>query len=121
LWRGQDYLGVGPGAHGRLTLGEGRVATETARAVPAYIARVRDTGTGIETREALNPLEAAEERLLLGLRVDEGVPLADLAALPLARLADLQAGGFVRVADGRIIATAQGRPVLDRVIAELVI
>ncbi|MDB5460318.1 MAG: coproporphyrinogen oxidase [Caulobacteraceae bacterium] len=120
-WRGQDYLGVGPGAHGRLTLEEGRVATETARAVPAYIARVRDTGTGIETREALNPLEAAEERLLLGLRVDEGVPLADLAALPLARLADLQAGGFVRVADGRIIATAQGRPVLDRVIAELVI
>jgi putative oxygen-independent coproporphyrinogen III oxidase len=119
-WRGQDYLGVGPGAHGRLTVDGRRVATETARAVPAYIARVRDTGTGIETREALSPLEAAEERLLLGLRVDEGVPLADLAALALARLAELEAGGFVRVADGRIFATAQGRPVLDRVIAELV-
>ena len=120
-WRGEDYLGVGPGAHGRLTIGGGRVATETVRAAPAYIARVRGAGTGIEAREALSPVETAEERLLLGLRVDEGVPLADLAALPLARLGDLRAGGFVDVRDGRIIATATGRPVLDRVIAELIL
>ena len=120
-WRGQDYLGIGPGAHGRLTLDGARAATETARAVPAYIRRVRETGTGIETREVLSPVEAAEERLLLGLRVDEGVPLADLAALGLDKLGDLQAQGFVRVASGRLYATATGRPVLDRVISELVV
>jgi putative oxygen-independent coproporphyrinogen III oxidase len=118
-WRGQDYLGVGPGAHGRLTVGDARVATETARAVPAYIARVRDGGTGIETRETLTPREAAEERLLLGLRVDEGVPLADLEPLSLIRLPNLAADGFIRTAQGRLYATATGRPVLDRVIAEL--
>jgi putative oxygen-independent coproporphyrinogen III oxidase len=118
-WRGEDYLGVGPGAHGRLTVGDARVATETARAAPAYIARVQQAGTGIEVRETLGPIEAAEERLLLGLRVDEGVPLSDLAALGLERLGDLQAGGFVEVRDGRLFATATGRPVLDRVIAEL--
>ena len=120
-WRGQDYLGVGPGAHGRLTTAQGRVATRTARAIPDYIARVGEAGDGIDARELLNPVEAAEERLLLGLRVDEGVPLADLAALSLARLPDLQAQGFVRVQTSRLIATAKGRPVLDRVIEELVV
>jgi oxygen-independent coproporphyrinogen-3 oxidase len=120
-WRGEDYLGIGPGAHGRLTLRGARVATEAERAVPAYIARVRETGTGIAARETLSPVAAAEERLLLGLRVDEGVPLTDLAALTLDRLGELKAGGFVTVADGRITATALGRPVLDRVIAELIV
>jgi oxygen-independent coproporphyrinogen-3 oxidase len=118
-WRGQDYLGVGPGAHGRLTVDGRRVATETARAIPAYIAQVRHTGTGIETRETLSAVEAAEERLLLGLRADEGVPLADLAPLRLEKLEELETGGFVRVAEGRLFATATGRPVLDKVIAEL--
>ena len=120
-WRGEDYLGVGPGAHGRLTVDGARVSTEAERAVPAYIARVRESGIGVAARETLSPVEAAEERLLLGLRVDEGVPLADLEALTLTRLDDLKAGGFVTVADGRIVATALGRPVLDRVIAELVV
>ncbi len=120
-WRGEDYLGVGPGAHGRLTTAEGRIATETARAIPAYIARVRDIGIGLEVSQRLNPIEAAEERLLLGLRVDEGVPLIDLTALTLERLEDLRSGGFVELRDGRIIATAVGRPVLDRVIAELIV
>ena len=120
-WRGEDYLGVGPGAHGRLTLEGSRIATETVRSAAAYIAGVRETGTGLAVRDALNPVEAAEERLLLGLRVDEGVPLEDLAALPLARLGDLEAGGFVQVQGGRMIATSRGRPVLDRVIAELIL
>jgi oxygen-independent coproporphyrinogen-3 oxidase len=120
-WRGEDYLGVGPGAHGRLTLQGGRVATETARSPAAYIAKVRETGTGLSVRDVLTPAEAAEERLLLGLRVDEGVPLSDLAALALERLGDLEAGGFVRTQGGRIIATTLGRPVLDRVIAELIL
>ena len=119
-WRGEDYLGVGPGAHGRLTLAAGRTATETARAIPDYLARVGATGCGIAVQDTLDAVQAAEERLLLGLRIDEGVPLADLTALSLDRLDDLVAQGFVERRDARLIATALGRPVLDRVISELV-
>ena len=118
-WRGEDYLGVGPGAHGRLTQGGARCATEAIPAIPAYIASVRETGTGLGARETLTAVEAAEERLLMGLRTLEGVPLAELAPLSLSRLPDLEAAGFVRTADGRLFATPQGRPVLNRVIEEL--
>jgi oxygen-independent coproporphyrinogen-3 oxidase len=118
-WRGQDYLGVGPGAHGRITTAGVRTATEAARAIPGYLARVLNTGSGLGLAEALTPEQAAEERLLMGLRTVEGVPLVELAPLALSKLPDLQQTGFVRVADGRLYATAQGRPVLDRVIAEL--
>ncbi|HTI66702.1 MAG TPA: radical SAM family heme chaperone HemW [Caulobacteraceae bacterium] len=118
-WRGQDYLGVGPGAHGRITTAGVRTATEAVRAIPDYLARVRDTGTGLALAESLSPKGAAEERLLMGLRTVEGVPLAELQPLPLSKLADLAQARFVRVADGRLYATAQGRPVLDRVIREL--
>jgi oxygen-independent coproporphyrinogen-3 oxidase len=118
-WRGQDYLGVGPGAHGRITAVGVRTATEAARAIPGYIARVGEIGTGLSVAERLSPVEAAEERLLMGLRTIEGVPLAELSPLPLSKLPDLAAAGFVHVADGRLFATGPGRPVLDRVIQEL--
>ncbi len=118
-WRGQDYLGVGPGAHGRLTRAGLRAATEAARAIPDYLARVREIGTGVSLIETLSADEAAEERLLMGLRTVEGVPLAELSPLPLSKLSDLEQAGFVRVSGGRLYATSHGRPVLDRVIAEL--
>jgi oxygen-independent coproporphyrinogen-3 oxidase len=118
-WRGHDYLGLGPGAHGRLTANGVRTATEAARVIPEYVQAVRERGTGLVLAEALTPEEAAEERLLMGLRTVEGVALAELDPLGLPRLPDLQEAGFVRLAGGRLFATAQGRPVLDRVIREL--
>jgi oxygen-independent coproporphyrinogen-3 oxidase len=118
-WRGHDYLGLGPGAHGRITFGGGRTATETARAIPEYVRTVRETGIGLTVQETLTPDQAAEERLLMGLRTDEGVALAELEPLSLTKLSDLQDAGFVRQAEGRLYASAQGRPVLDRVIQEL--
>jgi oxygen-independent coproporphyrinogen-3 oxidase len=118
-WRGQDYLGVGPGAHGRLTRAGVRTAAETARAIPDYLARVRETGTGLSFTEALTPEESAEERLLMGLRTVEGAPVTDLAPLALSKLSELAEAGFVRATNERLFATAKGRPVLDRVIAEL--
>jgi oxygen-independent coproporphyrinogen-3 oxidase len=118
-WRGEDYLGVGPGAHGRLTSGRVRTATETARAISAYLAQVRASGNGLTLSEALSPAEAAEERLLMGLRAIDGVALVDLEPLPMSKLPDLQKAGFVFVSGGRLHATDEGRPVLDRVIREL--
>jgi oxygen-independent coproporphyrinogen-3 oxidase len=117
-WRGQDYVGVGPGAHGRLTLAGARFATLAPRAIADYVARAGQGGTAA-TLEPLSARDVALERLLMGLRTTEGVAGADLAPLDIspARLAGLE--GLLTRAAGRLVATAAGRPVLDRVIAEL--
>jgi oxygen-independent coproporphyrinogen-3 oxidase len=122
-WRGEDYVGAGPGAHGRITLGGARHATYAAPKAADYIARVGEAGVGFQTREALTPREAAEERVLLGLRIAEGVARAELAALaiPEARIADLIALGLLADDPERLRATAAGRLVLDRLTAELAV
>ncbi len=81
-WRGGDYLGVGPGAHGRITDEAGaRWATLTPARIADYVRRVETAGCGLAERTRLSPREAALERLLMGLRTDEGVALAELAPL----------------------------------------
>lgn len=122
VWRGLEYVGVGPGAHGRLNLARVRTATTTHRAIQDYIAAVDARGVGLNEAEPLSPTEAAEERLLLGLRTLEGVPLAELSALDLAdRIQTLSDDGFVITDDGRLIATPQGRKLLDAVIRALLV
>jgi oxygen-independent coproporphyrinogen-3 oxidase len=120
-WRGQDYVGVGPGAHGRLP-GEGpgeRRAVEADNTIPGYIRRVAETGRGWATVETLSPVQAAEERLLMGLRITDGVPLGDLKALAGFDPAPFEAHGLIRLDGGRVCATAKGRRVLDRLTLEL--
>jgi len=113
-WRGEDYVGAGPGAHGRLTL-EGRVATTAPKKIGDYI-----DGVGFE-REVLNAREAAEERLLLGLRIDDGVGFGEVAALGLspASVRHLVEAGLLADDPQRLRATRAGRLVLDRLTAEL--
>jgi oxygen-independent coproporphyrinogen-3 oxidase len=122
-WRGEDYAGVGPGAHGRLTLGGARTAMRAAPRVRDYVVKVREEGVGWDERETLSPRQAAEERLLMGLRTLEGVGLDELAALGLRagapKLGELEQADLVQVEAGRIVATASGRLVLDRITAEL--
>ena len=125
-WRGWDYVGAGPGAHGRLTsAAAGRTATVAEPRVADYVARVRATGVGHPAPEPLDPRAVAEERLLMGLRTTEGVRFDELGVLGLhadaervRTFADL---GLVLVltGDGRLAATPQGRLVLDRLTAEL--
>lgn len=122
VWRGGDYLGLGPGAHGRLTLAGVRTATVAHRSIADYVAGVADR-TPWRERESQDPSEAAEERVLLGLRTVEGVPLAVLEDLGLtpsaAPLSSLIDDGFLEPASGRIRATPAGRPVLDGVLRAL--
>jgi oxygen-independent coproporphyrinogen-3 oxidase len=120
-WRGWDYVGAGPGAHGRLTIGGERQATYAAAKPADYIARVAETGTGVASRTALSPREVAEERVLSGLRIPEGVGLAEVAALQIApdRIADLVDLGLLADDPMRLRATPAGRLVLDRLTAEL--
>jgi oxygen-independent coproporphyrinogen-3 oxidase len=118
-WQGVDYVGVGPGAHGRLTLADGRIATQGRRRVADYITGVASTGLGFDSPESLDALAVAQERLLMGLRTDAGVPLAVLGPLNLTaqspRLRDALTDGLIKLVDGRLIATEIGRLVLDRV------
>jgi putative oxygen-independent coproporphyrinogen III oxidase len=119
-WRGESYAGAGPGAHGRLPIGGRRTATEAEAGVDAYLARVRSTGVGWATEEPLGPIEALEERVLLGLRASDGVPLQVLDALQRRlALAPLVDGGWLAVDDARVRATPSGRLVLDSVTGAL--
>jgi oxygen-independent coproporphyrinogen-3 oxidase len=120
-WLGQDYVGAGPGAHGRITLAGVREATRAADRPANYIARVGETGVGFVEREPLSPREAAEERLLSGLRITEGVPLADVAALAITpdKIAAFVALGLLADDPNRLRATPAGRLVLDRLTTEL--
>ena len=122
-WTGADYLGVGPGAHGRLTRQGVRIATH-AHATPAdYIAAVREEGTGFATQERLTPTEAAEERLLAGLRIEQGVSFEDVRVLGLSpvhpEVCDLIAAGLLAPDPDRLRATPAGRLILDHVTSRL--
>ena len=124
VWRGGDYLGLGPGAHGRLTLDGARTATVAHRGIADYVVGV-GAGTPWRERETQSARDAAEEKVLLGLRTVEGVMLADLAVLgrtvEIEPLAGLIADGFLVVEAGRVRATTAGRPVLDGVLRALLV
>ena len=117
VWRGGDYLGLGPGAHGRLTLDRVRTATVARRGIADYVSGVR-SGAPWSDRDGQSPAEAAEELILLGLRTVEGAPMASLRTLDLDA-ADLIADGFLAIQGDRIAATPGGRPVLDGVLKAL--
>ena len=123
-WTGGDYVGAGPGAHGRLTHGGARHATRAEVKVGDYIAQVRQGGVGFAESEALSPRDAAIERLLLGLRIDPGVAWSELSALGLEPrtpiVEDLAAQGLARISAERLALTRGGRAVLDSVVRALV-
>ena len=122
-WRGEDYVGVGPGAHGRITVEGERVATFAASKISDYRDQVEATGLGWENEQVLSPKEQAEERLLAGLRIDEGVSFNDLTALDLTpdhhRVVQLVELGLITTQGNRLCATPQGRALLDAVTSVL--
>jgi putative oxygen-independent coproporphyrinogen III oxidase len=124
-WRYHEYAGIGPGAHGRLDINGRRHATATEKRPEAWLMRVEANGTGVVTDEALSRVEAADEFLLMGLRLAEGIDLARFAALagaPLAvkQITELSTHGLVETTpDGRLRVTAAGFPLLDAIVADL--
>ncbi len=124
-WRGQEYAGIGPGAHGRLDIGGVRYATATERRPESWLMRVEGSGHGVVTDERLNSEERADEFLLMGLRLAEGIDPRRYQALSgrsldPKRIALLREEGAITVdADGRLRVTQTGFPVLDAVVADL--
>ena len=118
-WRGGDYAGIGPGAHGRLTIAGRRIATECWKQPEAWLKAVKN-GTGIRDSVLLDQQDIADERLIMGLRLLEGLLMDDISDyVDNMRLKQLVADGLVWQQDDRIGATATGRPVLNYLIAQL--
>ena len=123
-WRYHEYAGVGPGAHGRLVIDGARHATSTERRPESWLMRVEASGHGVTTDELLTRVEQADEYLLMGLRLAEGIDPARYAAFsghPLdeSRIAALSGEGLIEKADGRLRVTRAGFPILDAVVADL--
>ncbi|OYV41512.1 MAG: coproporphyrinogen III oxidase, partial [Acidocella sp. 20-61-6] len=128
-WRYQDYAGIGPGAHGRVSLAGQLWATQRHRAPEAWAELVEAKGSGATTEEVVSQADQAREALLMGLRLAEGIEAAAFErrtgmALGEALEADvLQAAveeGYLKLSDTRLVATLEGRKRLDALLPVLV-
>ncbi|WP_219894017.1 radical SAM family heme chaperone HemW [Aquisediminimonas profunda] len=124
-WRYGDYVGIGPGAHGR----RGGLATSRHKKPENWLKSIARNGHGCQVEEPLTPRERASEALIMGLRLREGVDLADLAErcgvdpetlINMRKANLLQQHGLVHLTGQRLSVTSEGRILLDRILAELV-
>ncbi len=121
-WQGGDYAGVGPGAHGRLTRDGMRVATECVKQPGLWLAAAEQAESATTQLTALSAKEVFEERLMMGLRLRDGVDLGS-SALENTSLCNniklLVDFGLVALTGTQLRATDQGRPVLNSVLRQL--
>jgi oxygen-independent coproporphyrinogen-3 oxidase len=123
-WKCGDYLGIGPGAHGRMTIEGRRFATETVKSPGAWLNLLRETRSGEVSRNLLSTTEQADEFILMGMRTSDGIDLARLESISgrrpshqaLKRLTDLD---LLVANDNHAKATAKGVLVLNYVIEVL--
>jgi oxygen-independent coproporphyrinogen-3 oxidase len=123
-WRSQDWAGIGPGAHARLTLGHDRWAIASEANPVSWLSKLETEGHGESSRDRLSVTDQAEEILMMGLRLAEGVDMRRLDRLGAARpaqdriesLSDL---GLLDVDDDTLRATQAGRQVLNAVLRDL--
>ena len=123
-WRGGDYAGIGPGAHGRLSFENGRTATDTVLAPGAWLNQVEKSGSGEMSSRILSGQEQADEYLMMGLRLKEGISVLRHRAMSgsgisTCKVNELQGFGIVELTNGRLYATEKGRPLLNAIIREL--
>lgn len=127
-WRSGAYLGLGPGAHARFTSADGWSAVQNRRKPEAWLDAVEADGHGREVESAVGPRERAEEALMMGLRLSEGVWAENLRAasgltldevIPRERSAPLEQAGLLLRTPERLIVTKAGRAVLDGLLARL--
>jgi oxygen-independent coproporphyrinogen-3 oxidase len=124
-WRYGDYAGIGPGAHGRLSRGSQKIATATERRPETWLEQVEAQGHGMVDQELLGYDEQADELLLMGLRLREGVDLARWQQLsgrdpnPDREQTLLEHGFIERIGNSRLRCTPKGMLILDAVVADL--
>lgn len=121
-WMGGDYIGIGPGAHGRITRGNQRFATKTILSPAAWLDGVHQKSNGELSPEALSRKDHANELIMMGLRLKEGVSQSRIEAISgrsintTKELTDLE---LLNVSNGFIKATSSGRVLLNQIIQQL--
>ena len=129
-WQSDPYMGIGPGAHGRLDGGEGRIATTRLRSPEKWLAAVSGEGHGIDNEEIIEGDTLIAEVLMMGLRLNTGLSEARFQALtgktfaralPTEALQDLINGEFVSLSDHVLAVTPKGRNVLNAVTEKLLV
>lgn len=122
-WKYGDYAGIGPGAHGRLTLDGRRYATEAPLSPAGWLSQVRKTGNGDNGREELEHEDQFVEFLLMGMRLREGVALTRFSAFVsethLNKINNLSEMGLVTYDGSTLRLTEQGYPLLNAVLREI--
>ena len=123
-WRGGDYVGIGPGAHGRVRIGGVRHRTDTRKGPEDWLEAVERDGHGLTVSAPLSPSETAEEYLLMSLRLAEGMDVsvhAGLGGSPIdpGRIEILKRESLIATDGTRLKATDSGRLVLNSIIAVL--
>jgi oxygen-independent coproporphyrinogen-3 oxidase len=123
-WRYGEYAGVGPGAHSRLADGDNRRALIAERHPETWRELVRTQGHGIVSDTVVLPVDQASEYLLMGMRIAEGIDMDRYSALAgreidSSKLAGMKSMGLIRRNGQQLMATADGRKLLNAVIAEL--
>lgn len=124
-WRYQEYAGVGPGAHGRIGADGERIATATEKNPERWLASVEAKGHGLVEEEKLSQVEQADEMLVMGLRLAEGIDVARFekltgVTLNPERVSFLESEGLVeRSNNSRLRVTPSGFPLLDAIVADL--
>lgn len=122
-WRYGDYAGIGPGAHGRLTLDGTRFAVEAPRAPARWLSQVATTGNGDLSRDVLSVDDQIAEFLLMGMRLRQGVNLSRFSLLQSEKyshkIITLRDIGMVETAGNMLRLTEKGYPVLNAVLRAL--
>ncbi len=124
-WRYGEYVGVGPGAHGRIVTPKGRRAQSTEPHPEMWLTVVETEGHGLVEDELLSTEEQGDEFLLMGLRLSEGIEPTQFEALSQrmldkSRISSLMEEGMVEITQsGRLRVSAAGFPLLDAVVADL--
>ena len=125
-WRYGDYVGVGPGAHGRITVNGQRIATSTTQNPETWLRNVETQGTATTDDEIIAPIDQASEYLMMSLRLSEGSDrdrFRSLSGFSLDQqvIERNQELGLLTTSGNRLIATAQGRIILNTLLKDLLV
>lgn len=123
-WRYGDYIGVGPGAHGRVTFSGKKLATDTYKSPEKWLETVEKHGSGRKSTEIISNIDQASEYLMMSMRLSEGTDLKRYTSLSGEEvdqkiLISLENEGFIIRKADRIVTTDKGRPVLNAVLREI--